>query len=117
MSKLPVQKNVNSIELVEACEPYFGEPIGERPEQRISVMHFDEAKGLMTGIWECEPGRLKLDLDVDEFCHIVAGHWVMTSDEGEITEVKPGDSFVFPRGWKGSCEVKEKVRKVFTVLL
>ena len=117
MLKLSVQKNIKDFSVFEECEPYFGSPVGDKPKQTIAVLQFDEAKGLMSGIWECEPGNLNLDIDVDEFCHIIAGHWVMTDESGEVTEVKAGDSFFFPKGWKGSCEIRETVRKVFSVLL
>ena len=32
-------------------------------------------------------------------------------------EVKAGDSWVFPQGWKGTAEVIEKVRKVYLMML
>ena len=81
----------------------FGEPIGELPKQMDSG--FLDREDIFAGTWECEPGVLKLDLDVTEFCHILKGHWVLTSDSGQVTEVKAGDSFVFPKGWKGTAEV------------
>jgi uncharacterized cupin superfamily protein len=31
--------------------------------------------------------------------------------------VKAGDSWVFPQGWKGTAEVIEKVRKVYTMMV
>ena len=52
-----------------------------------------------------------------EFCHILEGHWILTSESGQVTEVKAGDSFVFPNGWKGTAEVKEKLRKVYMMIL
>jgi hypothetical protein len=33
-----------------------------------------------------------------------------------VTEIKAGDSWVFPRGWKGVGEVVETVRKVYLVV-
>ena len=54
---------------------------------------------------------MKLDLSITEFCHLLQGHWVFTSESGEVSEVKAGDSWVFPKGWKGTAEVKETVRK------
>ena len=65
----------------------------------------------------CEPGKLELALEVTEFCHILEGHWILTSESGQVTEVKAGDSFVFPNGWKGTAEVKEKLRKVYMMIL
>ena len=101
---------LNNLMLAES----FGEPIGDLPVQRDSS--FFEKENFFSGTWECEPGILDLDLEVTEFCHILKGHWVLTSESGQITEVRAGDSFVFPRGWKGTAEVKETIRKVYMMI-
>mgnify|MGYP001157115393 FL=1 len=93
----------------------FGEAIGPLPKQTDSG--FFEEGNLISGTWECEPGILELALEVTEFCHILEGHWVLTSESGQVTEVKAGDSFVFPNGWKGVAEVKQKLRKVYMMIL
>ena len=92
----------------------FGEPIGDLPKQIDSG--FFEHENLVAGTWQCEPGKLQLDLDITEFCHLLKGHWILTSESGEVTEIKAGDSWVFPRGWKGTAEVVETVRKVYLVV-
>jgi uncharacterized cupin superfamily protein len=92
----------------------FGEPIGELPKQTDSG--FFEEGNLVAGTWQCEPGKLQLDLEITEFCHLLRGHWILTSESGQVTEIKAGDSWVFPRGWKGTAEVVEKVRKVYLVV-
>ena len=92
----------------------FGEPVGELPKQTDSG--FFEKGNLAAGTWECEPGVLKIDLDITEFCHLLKGHWILTSDSGHVTEIRAGDSWVFPRGWKGTGEVVETVRKAYIVI-
>ena len=92
----------------------FGEPIGELPRQTDSG--FFEEGNLFAGTWECEPGTLRLDLDLTEFCHLLKGHWILTSESGQVTEIKAGDSWVFPSGWKGTGEVVETVLKVYMVI-
>jgi len=92
----------------------FGVPIGDLPVQ-INAGFF-EAGNLSAGTWECEPGKLQLDLDVTEFCHLLKGHWVLTSESGQVTEIRAGDSWVFPKGWKGTSEVVETVRKVYMIV-
>lgn len=92
----------------------FGEPIGALPRQTDSA--FLAENNLFAGTWECEPGLLQLNLDVTEFCHLLEGHWILTSESGQVTEVKAGDSWVFPRGWKGTAEVVHKVRKVYMMM-
>jgi len=93
----------------------FGEPVGELPLQTDNG--FFEQGNLVAGTWECEVGVLELDLDVTEFCHLIEGHWKFTSESGQVTEVKAGDSWVFPNGWKGTAEVLQKVRKVYMMIL
>ena len=113
MPEIKVQHQCASLtELVETES--FGEPIGELPRQ--TDCGFLAEDNLFAGTWECEPGTLALDLDVTEFCHLLEGHWVLTSESGQVTEVKAGDSWVFPRGWKGTAEVVEKVRKAYLMI-
>jgi uncharacterized cupin superfamily protein len=92
----------------------FGRPVGPLPKQTDSGF-FNEGN-LAAGTWECEPGTLELDLDITEFCHLLKGHWRLTSESGHVTEIKAGDSWIFPRGWKGVSEVLETVRKVYLVI-
>ena len=92
----------------------FGEPMGALPKQTDSG--FFEQGNLVAGTWESEPGKLQLDLEITEFCHLLKGHWVLTSESGQVTEIRAGDSWVFPNGWKGTAEVLETVRKVYMVI-
>lgn len=111
--EISVQKQPASLTNLEVCES-FGTPIGDLPKQTDAP--FYEEGNLTTGTWECEPGKLRLDLDVTEFCHLLKGHWILTSESGQVTELKAGDSWVFPRGWKGTSEVVETVRKVYMIV-
>ncbi len=113
MPEIIVQsKCANLADLVDA--PSFGEPVGDLPKQTDSC--FYEKDNMFAGTWECEPGTLKLDLEVMEFCHLLEGHWKFTSESGQVDEVKAGDSWIFPNGWKGTAEVIEKVRKVYFMI-
>ncbi len=96
-----------------ACES-FGVPIGALPKQTNSG--FFQEGNLAAGTWECGPGTMQLDLEVTEFCHLLKGHWILTSESGQVTEVKAGDSWVFPRGWKGTARVVQTVRKVYLIV-
>lgn len=113
MPEISVQKNCASLNDLILTET-FGEPVGPLPKQTDSG--FFEQDNLFAGTWECEPGTLKIDLDLMEFCHLLKGHWILTSESGQVTEVKAGDSWVFPKGWKGTGEVIETVRKVYFII-
>lgn len=93
----------------------FGEPVGPLPGQ--TDKGFYSEGNMIAGTWECEPGTLKLDLNLTEFCHLLEGHWRFTSESGVVTDVRAGDSWVFPKGWRGTAEVIEKVRKVYMMIL
>ncbi len=92
----------------------FGEPVGELPLQTDAG--FFEQGNMIAGTWECAPGKLQLDLDITEFCHLLKGHWVLTSASGKVTGIKAGDSWMFPKGWQGTAEVLETVRKVYMII-
>ena len=85
MPEISIQKQCAELENLVACDS-FGEPIGDLPGQTDSG--FFEEGNLVAGTWQCEPGKLQLDLDITEFCHLLQGHWVLTSESGQVTEIK-----------------------------
>lgn len=113
MPEISIQKQCATLTDLVGTES-FGVPVGALPNQTDSG--FFEEGNLLAGTWECEPGVLKLDLDLMEFCHLLKGYWILTSESGKITEVTAGDSWIFPKGWKGTAEVKETVRKVYFII-
>ena len=113
MPEISIQKQCAALtDLVDA--ETFGAPVG--PSSKQTDSGFFEDGNIVAGTWECEPGKMQLDLDIMEFCHLLKGHWILTSESGQVTEVKAGDSWIFPRGWKGTSEVVETVRKVYFII-
>jgi uncharacterized cupin superfamily protein len=113
MPEISVQHQCAAIKDMVGVES-FGVPIGDLPKQMDNGF-FSEGN-LTAGTWECEPGILQLDLEITEFCHLLKGHWIFTSESGQVTEVRGGDSWIFPKGWKGKAEVVETVRKVYMII-
>ena len=113
MPEISVQHGCAGLTDLVDCES-FGIPEGDLPRQTDSG--FFEEGSLAAGTWQCEPGKLQLDLDVTEFCHLLSGHWILTSESGQVIEVRAGDSWVFPRGWKGTAEAVTTVRKVYLMV-
>ena len=113
MPEISVQRQCATLEDLIDCES-FGNPVGPMPKQTDS--NFFEQDNLFAGTWESEPGTLEIDLDLMEFCHLLKGHWILTSESGVVTEVKAGDSWIFPKGWKGTGKVVETVRKVYFII-
>ena len=66
-----------------------------------------------TGVWECTPGPSRWSLADNEFVHILSGRMTVTPDGGEPAEIGPGDTAVFPRGWAGTWQIHETIRKLY----
>jgi len=67
------------------------------------------------GIWECTPGPSRWTLATHEVIQVVAGRMTVTPDGGEPAEIGPGTMAVFPRGWTGSWQIHETLRKVYSI--
>lgn len=67
------------------------------------------------GVWECTPGPSYWKQEDHEFVHILSGRMTVTPDDGEPLEVSAGDTAFFPRGWAGTWQIHETIRKVFVI--
>jgi uncharacterized cupin superfamily protein len=67
------------------------------------------------GIWQCEPGPSRWTLETNEVIYLVAGSMTVTPDGGAPNTVSTGDVAVFPRGWTGTWDIHETVRKVYSI--
>jgi uncharacterized cupin superfamily protein len=70
---------------------------------------------LSAGTWTHAGGILRIEGDYDEVCILLAGHVRLTADSGYTAEFKAGESFVIPKGFKGSWETVEPVRKHYVI--
>jgi uncharacterized protein len=67
------------------------------------------------GVWECTAGPSYWVQDQHEFVHILSGTLTVTPDGGSAASLGPGDTAVFPRGWRGTWDLHETVRKVYVL--
>lgn len=77
------------------------------------LLYKNHETGSESGLWVCTPGRWRLAIPRDEFCHFIAGRAIYRSDEGETIEISPGTAVMFPAGWQGECEVLETIRNLY----
>lgn len=77
------------------------------------LLYKNRETGMESGLWVCTPGRWRLSIPRDEFCHFIAGRATYRSDEGEVTEITPGTAILFPAGWTGECLVAETIRNLY----
>ncbi|WP_396911972.1 cupin domain-containing protein [Mycolicibacterium sp.] len=84
------------------------------PVESVHVLHSDA--GGRSGIWECTPGRFDSARNGDtELMHFVAGSGTITTADGTVHEIRPGVVLVAPDGWRGTWDIRETVRKVYTI--
>jgi uncharacterized protein len=67
------------------------------------------------GVWECTPGPSYWKQQDHEFVHVLSGRMTVTPDGGVPIEISAGDTAFFPRGWAGTWQIHETIRKVFVL--
>ncbi|MGB3177162.1 MAG: cupin domain-containing protein [Albidovulum sp.] len=93
------------------------------PEKLISgdpeftTWNAEEINGLYCGIWQSTPGKWRISYDEWEYCTILSGRSVITSDDGTAYPLEAGDSFILRPGFSGTWEVIETTRKDYVIRL
>ena len=62
-------------------------------------------------IWECEPSKFQWNYDDKEICFIIEGKATISTQKGEIYEIKAGDLVEFPAGLCCEWEVIKRIKK------
>lgn len=66
------------------------------------------------GVFEGEPGIARVtDWPHDEFITLIFGEVVITDAAGTTRIFRGGDSFVLPKGFTGTYEIKTKMREIY----
>ncbi len=94
---------------------HVSQPVGDLVSE-TSTYAVEGPSQLLTGIWECTPGRWRRQVLSREFSHFVAGHCFFIPDEGEPIELRAGDAVLFPANCHGEWDVLETVRKSFLII-
>jgi uncharacterized protein len=90
----------------------LGEPM---PTHGLTLWETADA-AVTTGTWQCGPGESRWDFtDNAEFIHVLSGSMTCVEDDGTVTEVTPGSTVVFPKGWGGTWTIHETLRKVYVI--
>jgi uncharacterized cupin superfamily protein len=103
-----------------SVEPQRSTPDAERklagdPQLTVWNHYADATAQFFAGVWSATRGRWIVRYTEHEFCHLLAGRVVITSDAGERSEFAVGDSFVVPAGFAGTWEVIEECRKLYAI--
>ena len=73
--------------------------------------------GLRAGIWRCGAYTERYDsYPVDEFMVVLEGEVTLTSDGGEGHTFRKGDSFLLPKGFKGTWHQPGPMLKYYVIV-
>lgn len=106
-----------------AFAPEIDHPRPERreegdPERRTWVLYEGADDGVCAGIWECEPGRWRIEFGPHEheYFIVLEGLCRVHDAAGRVETFGPGQAVVLPPGFRGSFEVLERMRKHFVIV-
>jgi uncharacterized cupin superfamily protein len=85
------------------------------PRLTVRNHYADAGNQFFAGVWEATRGAWRVRYTEHEFCHLLSGRIVITSETGERQEFAAGDSFVIPSGFAGTWEVVEDCRKLYAI--
>jgi uncharacterized cupin superfamily protein len=90
-----------------------GRPV---PVEALKELYQSSPTGMHIGVWAGGPGVLRItDYPYDEYCVMQAGTLVVTSSSGSVETFHGGDSFVIPKGFNGTWDMKTRMRKQWAV--
>ena len=109
--------------IIDFRRPVAGEdstPAPERvlagsPRARVQNHYTDVGGRFFAGSWSGTPGKWRVVYTEHEFCHLLEGRVVLTSDDGRRWEFGPGNTWVIPAGFSGTWETVEPARKLYAI--
>lgn len=64
------------------------------------------------GIWEADAGESIIkEFPFTEYVLMISGRVIVTEEDGASMEFVAGDTFVILKGWSGTRDVKERMKK------
>jgi uncharacterized cupin superfamily protein len=82
----------------------------------LVVNRYEEPSGqFFAGDWSSTVGKWHVAYSEHEFCHLLEGKVVLTSDTGSQWHFGPGDAWVIPAGFSGTWETLEPARKRYAI--
>jgi uncharacterized protein len=85
------------------------------PKQSVSLHYTDPTKQFVVGIWRSEPGKWHVRYTEEEYCQMLEGKSIITSESGAAVTLVAGDEFVVPSGFVGTWEVVQFTAKRFVI--
>lgn len=85
------------------------------PTTTLENYYTDATGRFFSGLWQSTPGTWAVQYGEEEFCLILEGRCVLTDASGHAETFGPGDAFVIPKGFEGTWQTLEPLRKVYAI--
>jgi uncharacterized cupin superfamily protein len=95
--------------------PEPGKVISGAPRTLVVNRFADPGGQFFAGDWSSSVGKWRVAYSEHEFCHLLEGRVVLTSDQGQRWDFGPGDAWVIPAGFCGTWETLEPARKRYAI--
>lgn len=103
----------NNPPAVETGRP--GGVVSGNPVTRLQNYYTDPTGQFFCGMWESTPGKWQVNYTEEEFCTFLSGKAILTDAGGHSETFATGDAFIIPRGFTGTWETVETVRKWYVI--
>lgn len=101
---------------VEPLSLPLADPLGAEIETKTFNLFSTDDGSHHAGTWECAEGLSAWDFsNGGEVIYVTAGKMTVTREDEAPQEVQAGDLAIFPRGWKGTWNVTERLSKVYVI--
>jgi uncharacterized cupin superfamily protein len=80
-----------------------------------TTWNLEEVDGLYCGLWQSTPGKWRVSYAEWEYVHILEGHSILTGQDGSVTHLRAGDSWIIRPGFEGTWEVVETTLKDYVI--
>lgn len=77
------------------------------------VWYSDPDGAFRSGFWSSEAGQAEISYVKDEICILLEGTVRLTAADGTVATYTAGDTFMIPKGFRGTWETLVPVRKFF----
>ena len=105
-------KELNELQL-QRTGPRANATAGEPVESEVEL--FNDGR-VEVGVWECAPGEFSSKKEgITEQMYFLAGDATIVGEDGTIHQIAPGSLLLTPDGWSGTWEIRQTVRKIYTI--
>jgi uncharacterized cupin superfamily protein len=89
------------------------QPGNRRIGEKITFTDFHEGNAIVkVGVWDAEKGIGHLEnYPFTEYVLMISGRVIVTNDDGSSNEFTAGDTFVIPKGFTGTWDIRESMKK------